>query len=48
LALALLQSNCNDYASARVHFNEARLIFRQLGASLDLEMLEASVQSSLR
>jgi predicted ATPase/class 3 adenylate cyclase len=48
LALALVQSNCNDYASARVHFNEARLIFRQLGASLDLEMLEASyTQSSL-
>jgi adenylate cyclase len=42
LALALLQSHCNNYASARMHFNEARLIFRQLGASLDLEMLEAS------
>jgi predicted ATPase/class 3 adenylate cyclase len=48
LALAQLQSRSNDYASARMHFNEARLIFRQLGASLDLEMLEASVQSSSR
>jgi adenylate cyclase len=42
LALALLQFQCNDYASARVHFNEARLIYRQLGAGLDLEMLEAA------
>ena len=40
LSLAILQSQCNDYASARMHFNEARLIFRQLGATLDMESLE--------
>jgi predicted ATPase/class 3 adenylate cyclase len=39
-ALAILQSQSKDYASARMYFNEARLIFRQLGASLDLESLE--------
>jgi adenylate cyclase len=39
LSLAVLQSQTNDYASARMFFNEARLIFRQLGATLDMASL---------
>jgi class 3 adenylate cyclase len=40
VALALLMAVRGDRAGARVLLNEARLIFRQLGAALDLRKLE--------
>lgn len=40
VALALLAIARNDQIGARVHVNEARLIFRQLRADVDLKQLE--------
>jgi tetratricopeptide (TPR) repeat protein len=40
VSMAMLALSRGDQVGARVLFNEARLIFRQLGANLDLQKLE--------